>query len=70
MDSKQSGDDRNKSFTQPATPVQSVKDLVCGMNITVNSAFGKHEYSGRMFYFCSSGCLDKFRSEPSKYALD
>lgn len=46
---------------------QAIKDPVCGMNITAESAVGKQDYSGRTFYFCSARCMEKFRSEPSKY---
>ena len=46
---------------------QPLKDPVCGMNITAESAFSKQEYGGRTFYLCSARCLEKFRSDPSKY---
>ena len=51
-----------------AASSQVIKDPVCGMNVSADSAFGKQEPGGRTFYFCSSGCLEKFSSDPSKYA--
>ncbi|MBW9107066.1 heavy metal translocating P-type ATPase [Paraburkholderia phenoliruptrix] len=43
-----------------------VVDPVCGMTITTDS---RHRYShrNRTFYFCSSKCLESFRSTPDKY---
>ena len=52
---------------QEGAAKQVIKDPVCGMNITTESAFSKQEYGGRTFYFCSARCLDKFRSGPAKY---
>ncbi len=48
-------------------PPGTVKDLVCGMN--VDPARTKHSTSheGRDYFFCSAGCLEKFRREPAKY---
>jgi Cu+-exporting ATPase len=44
-----------------------VKDLVCGMN--VDPARTKHStaHEGKNYFFCSAGCLEKFRREPGKY---
>ena len=41
-------------------------DPVCGMSV---SEYSEHHYShdDEEFYFCSSGCLEKFRAEPGKY---
>jgi len=45
----------------------AVKDPVCGMN--VNPATAKHrlEYTGKPYYFCCSGCAEKFKADPKKY---
>jgi Cu+-exporting ATPase len=50
----------------PATP-DDVKDPVCGM--TVNRATAKHraEFKNQSWFFCSTGCHDKFVAEPLKY---
>lgn len=41
-------------------------DPVCGMTVTEHSKH-HHRYDGEEFFFCSSGCLGKFRAEPDKY---
>ena len=51
----------------PEAAKQAVTDPVCGMSIRAESAFGRQEYAGRTFYFCSASCQEKFRAEPSKY---
>ena len=58
-------------MTLPALPASpppgTVKDLVCGMN--VDPAKTKHSvvHDGKHYFFCSAGCLEKFRREPAKY---
>src|SRR5688572_24132499 len=43
------------------------KDPVCGMVVSVTTAVGKHLHAGWTYYFCSSGCLRKFRANPTRY---
>ena len=43
------------------------KDPVCGMKVDPSTAKYKFEYKGTTYYFCSAGCLEKFRGKPSKY---
>lgn len=45
-----------------------VKDPVCGMEIDPKTAYGKSEYQGQTYYFCSPGCKQAFDKEPEKYA--
>ncbi len=45
-----------------------VKDPVCGMDIEPTDAFAKEEFEGKLYYFCSATCQDKFKAEPEKYA--
>ena len=56
---------------KPAMPLQSVviqkKDPVCGMRVDPARAAGKHQHKGRTYYFCSQGCLAKFKSDPERY---
>jgi P-type Cu+ transporter len=54
--------------TNPSNPAPTLeRDPVCGMN--VNPATAKHAYghSGKDHYFCSAGCVAKFKAEPAKY---
>ena len=56
---------------KPAMPLQSVviqkKDPVCGMRVDPAKAAGRHEHKGRTYYFCSQGCLTKFKADPERY---
>ncbi|MFQ5819626.1 MAG: YHS domain-containing protein [Candidatus Heimdallarchaeota archaeon] len=42
-------------------------DPVCGMTVDENKTEFKSEHMGKTFYFCSSGCKEKFDSDPMKY---
>jgi len=44
------------------------KDPVCGMQVDEKQAAGKSEYEGKTYYFCSSGCKQRFDQEPDRYA--
>ena len=46
----------------------TVKDPVCGMEIEPATAYGKTEYAGETFYFCSKRCSEEFSKNPEKYA--
>ncbi len=43
-----------------------LSDPVCGMTVT-NSSEYHLQYYNTEYYFCSSGCLGKFKAEPDKY---
>jgi YHS domain-containing protein len=45
----------------------SVKDPVCGMEVSRSTAADKFEYRGKTFYFCASSCREAFEAEPEKY---
>src|ERR1700757_3412077 len=45
----------------------AVKDPVCGMAVDPASAKHAHVHSGRTYFFCGAGCLDKFRADPAHY---
>jgi Cu+-exporting ATPase len=51
---------RNKSMAG------SVKDPVCGMDVDPNDS-ETFTYRGKLNYFCSTSCLNKFKLEPEKY---
>ena len=44
-----------------------MKDPVCGMEVLPERAAGSLEHEGTTYYFCSKGCLEKFRAEPSRF---
>jgi P-type Cu+ transporter len=43
------------------------KDPVCGMDVDSATARHTFEHAGKTYYFCCSGCLEKFRADPSRY---
>ena len=44
----------------------SVKDVVCGMDISTDTAFHL-EHEGKTYYFCSDSCQHKFDADPHAY---
>src|SRR6516225_6451652 len=52
----------------PAEAAAAVTDPVCGMTLDPAHAAGSAEHSGRTYYFCSTHCLDRFRTDPARYA--
>jgi Cu+-exporting ATPase len=43
-----------------------VKDLVCGMDVSIDSEHNI-KYNDKSYYFCSEHCLEKFKQGPSEY---
>src|SRR5688500_406034 len=46
---------------------QLVLDPVCGMRIDPATAAASTEHQGEIVYFCSNGCLGKFKLSPESY---
>jgi YHS domain-containing protein len=44
-----------------------VKDPVCGMTISSESAKARREAAGQTYHFCSTGCATAFDASPEKY---
>ncbi len=42
-------------------------DPVCGMTVKIASAKATFDYQGKTYYFCATGCKDRFAKEPDKY---
>jgi YHS domain-containing protein len=55
------------SADDETTKVDKVKDPVCGMEFEKSKAAATAEYNGETYYFCMTGCKDKFLSDPAKY---
>jgi P-type Cu+ transporter len=43
------------------------RDPVCGMNVDPAKPAATAVHEGRTYYFCCSGCANKFRADPNKY---
>jgi len=44
-----------------------MKDPVCSMDVEPGEAAGSYEHGGQTYFFCSTACLEKFRTQPEKY---
>jgi len=44
-----------------------MRDPVCGMEVDEKKTPYKHEYQGKMYYFCAKGCMLAFARDPEKY---
>jgi P-type Cu+ transporter len=51
----------------PASIEATERDPVCGMRVVPERAAGRYDYQGRTYFFCSAGCLSKFRADPERY---
>ncbi|QQS33536.1 MAG: heavy metal translocating P-type ATPase [Acidobacteriota bacterium] len=40
-------------------------DPVCGMSVAPETSAGKYDFEGETYYFCSTGCLNKFKQNPA-----
>lgn len=49
------------------SPAGALKDPVCGMPLTPDTAAESHVMSGRRYYFCSAGCAAAFCADPPRY---
>lgn len=43
-------------------------DPVCGMTVEPTSAAAAWEHEGTTYYFCSVGCMERFRADPQHFA--
>jgi Cu+-exporting ATPase len=43
------------------------KDPVCGMDVDPATARHHLDHAGKTYYFCCSGCQEKFRDDPDRY---
>jgi xanthine dehydrogenase accessory factor len=52
---------------QPAAPAREARDPVCGMAVAVETARHRAEHAGRTYYFCCSGCQERFLAAPDRH---
>jgi P-type Cu+ transporter len=53
----------------PSGPAETAIDPVCGMTVDPRTAAGSHTHGGRTYWFCSTGCLERFRADPERYLM-
>ncbi len=51
----------------PGGLAKSHIDPVCKMHVIEGREAGKWDYKGKTYYFCSSGCLKQFKSDPDLF---
>lgn len=44
-----------------------LKDPVCHMDVTYETAQARSEYNGQTYYFCSLDCKEQFDRNPEVY---
>ncbi|MBX3298442.1 MAG: heavy metal translocating P-type ATPase [Acidobacteria bacterium] len=42
-------------------------DPVCGMTVEPETSAGEYDFEGQTYYFCSTGCLNKFKQNPASF---
>jgi Cu+-exporting ATPase len=58
----------HESHARPAPgPTAGVLDPVCGMTVDPTRARYRAEYEGREYFFCCSGCQQRFLAAPERY---
>jgi Cu+-exporting ATPase len=45
----------------------TMTDPVCGMNVEPESSGAAWEHAGTAYYFCSVGCMERFREDPEAF---
>ncbi len=60
-------DGHSRQRHDTAEPPEKTLDPVCGMTVETKTAKSA-AYEGRVFYFCSAKCRDRFESSPAAYA--
>lgn len=47
----------------------TVIDPVCGMSVDPADCAGSVDYEGKLYYFCSRHCVQKFQADPKRYLV-
>jgi len=54
-------------FKKMADLVPLTSDLVCGMRISPKTSAFAYKNNGDEYFFCGSGCYEKFKKSPEEY---
>ncbi|MEK9176034.1 MAG: metalloregulator ArsR/SmtB family transcription factor [Patescibacteria group bacterium] len=57
------------AFKKMADLVPLASDPICGMRVSPKTSAFAFKNKGNEFYFCGSGCFEKFKNNPRKYAV-
>ena len=55
------------ALSEPPLPEGRARDPVCGMVVDPDTVKLKIEHDGQTYYFCSSGCREKFVADPARF---
>jgi Cu+-exporting ATPase len=58
---------RPESRQNAQASLSDERDPVCGMMIDPATAKDRSEHAGHTYYFCSTGCRDRFEADPVRY---
>ncbi len=47
--------------------METIKDLVCGMELDKQKSIATFSFNGKRYHFCSKKCRDNFSDYPSSY---
>lgn len=61
---------RTTFLTDPLAHLTSVRDPVCGMDVTVTSPGATATIDSTRYVFCMQGCADAFAADPARYLAD
>lgn len=59
--------ENNRTHSKTCKPGEKLKDPVCGMDVSSESAAAQFDYEGARFFFCSQQCFAKFKASPEKF---
>lgn len=62
-------DNDQQYFNQSIDLYPLVKDVVCGMRLSANTSNYNLEHNNEKYFFCASGCKQKFIDKPKEYQL-
>ncbi len=65
--SQKSGETKASHGAMKAAPEGEFIDPVCGMSVAPETAAGNYDFEGEIYYFCSTGCLSKFKQNPKSF---
>lgn len=47
---------------------EKIRDIVCGREFGADESAYEAEFEGKMYYFCSGMCRERFERSPGEYA--
>ncbi len=60
-------DESSRDKPKRIVGAETVKDPVCGMEVTPADAAGHWDYRGTTYYFCNPSCLERFQANPESF---